>query len=298
MGIYERGYAREGGDWGGRSGSFIDPPRMWSFNTWLIVVNIGVFVLQALIPKVGMGIYTWCHFSTVRGFFGLEVWRFVSFQFLHADWLHLFFNMFGLWLFGAMVERRMGFKKYAAFYLMCGICGALLYLTLNLAGWGLGIKLPGLLFGDPRTPLIGASAGVFGVLMAAAYYEPNALMQILFLPMAIKLRTLVYFYVGLALFNLLLAGKNAGGDAAHLGGAAAGYFFVRRTHLLHEFFDVLGPKKPRAGGGPRKKPSKPRGVPEEGEVDRILAKVATQGLGSLSEREKKTLKRATEAGRR
>lgn len=297
MGIYDRGYARAGS--GERGGSMIDPPRMWSFNTWLIVANIGVFLLQRLAPRVGQLVSEWGHFSTARGFFGLEVWRFLSFQFLHADWLHLFFNMFGLWLFGAMVERRLGFKKYAAFYLLCGISGALLYLTLNLAGWGFGFKVPGLLFGDPRTPLIGASAGVFGVLMAAAYYEPNALMQIMFLPMSVRLKTLVYFYVGLALFNLLIAGKNAGGDAAHLGGAAAGFFFVRRTHLLHDFFDVLGPKKGEPGARASKpKPAKPRGAPDVAEVDRILAKVATQGLGSLSAREKKTLQRATDAGRR
>lgn len=296
MGIYERGYAREEG--AGRSGMFFDPPRMWSFNTWLIVINVGVFALGKLAPRIGAVVGDWGHFSTARGFFGLEVWRFVSFQFLHADWLHLFFNMFGLWLFGAMVERRMGFKKYAAFYLMCGICGALLYLTLNLAGWGLGVKLPGLLFGNPRTPLIGASAGVFGVLMAAAYYEPDALMQIMFLPMAVRLKTLVYFYVGLALFNLLMAGKNAGGDAAHLGGAAAGFFFVRRTHLLHEFFDVLGPRKGAPKGPRAARPAKKRDGPDPSEIDRILAKVAEQGLGSLTEREKKTLQRATDAGRR
>ncbi len=298
MGIYDRGYARAGGGTE-RGGTIIDPPSMWSFNTWLIVVNVAVFVLQRLAPGVGKLVWEWGYFSTARGFFGLEVWRFLSFQFLHHDWLHLFFNMFGLWLFGAMVERRLGFKRYAAFYLLCGICGALLYLTLNLAGWGIGVKLPGLLFGDPRTPLIGASAGVFGVLMAAAFYEPDALMQIMFLPMSVRLKVLVYFYVGLALFNLLIAGKNAGGDAAHLGGAAAGFFFVRRPHLLHEFFDVLGPKK----GGASKRPSKPkregpRGSPDAAEVDRILAKVATQGLQSLTPKEKKTLQRATDSGRR
>ncbi len=301
MGIYDRGYARADGGME-RGGSFIDPPRMWSFNTWLIATNAAVFLVMALSPSAAKLLYQWGHFSTLQGFQRLEVWRLVTFQFLHAGWLHVFFNMFGLWLFGAMVERRLGFKRYAAFYLMCGICGALLYLTLNLAGRGLGVALPGLLFSNTATPLVGASAGVFGVLMAAAYYEPNALMQIMFLPMAIKLRTLVYFYVGFALLNLLFGGRNAGGDAAHLGGAAAGYFFVRRPHLLHDFFDVFGPKKdggaktPRGSGGGR---SRARGAgPDPAEVDRILAKVATQGLQSLSASEKKTLQRATESGKR
>ena len=101
---------------------------------------------------------------------GLEFWRFVTFQFLHANWLHLFFNMLALWIFGPLVEAHMGFKRYAAFYLMCGIAGALMYLALNLAAILIGpaANIPGLLSNDPRVSLVGASAGVFGVLMAAA----------------------------------------------------------------------------------------------------------------------------------
>jgi hypothetical protein len=191
-----------------------------------------------------------------------------------------------------MVERRMGGKRYLAFYICCGVFGGIMYLTLNLLGSVFHLRLPGLLFEDPNTPLIGASAGVFGVLMAAAYYEPNALMQVMFLPITVRLRTLVYVYVGLAAANLLFgaqSGGNRGGDAAHMGGALAGWFFVRRQHLLGDFFDVLGPPraaKRGARGGKRV---------SEDEVDRALAKVATQGLHSLSESEKAALRRATEA---
>ncbi|MBL0920688.1 MAG: rhomboid family intramembrane serine protease [Phycisphaerales bacterium] len=311
MGIYDREYARAGA---GPSG--MNRLHGWSFNTWLIASNVAVFVLAVLAPPLGNFMYEWGHFSTAKAFFmvvthpdgsqhiqfGLEVWRFLTFQFLHANWLHLFFNMFALWLFGELVERRMGFKRYAAFYLACGIGGALMYLALNMLGNAVG-SLPVVLPGDPRTPLVGASAGVFGVLMAAAFYEPRAPMQILFLPFTIQLRTLAYGYVALALLNLLNQGNNAGGDAAHIGGAIAGYFFVRRPHHLTDFFDVLGrsdgkskrASKPssRAGAPPRRAASAP---PSE-EVDRVLAKVSMEGLHSLSEREREILRRASESRR-
>lgn len=313
MGIYDRDYARAGR--GGPSG--LNRLHGWTFNTWLIALNVGVFVVAMLAPPLGALIYKWGQFSTAQAFFmsvrltdgsehivfGLEVWRFLTFQFLHAGWLHLFFNMFALWLFGELVERRLGFKRYAAFYLTCGIGGALMYLALNLLGNVVG-GLPGVLPGDPRTPLVGASAGVFGVLMAAAYYEPRAPMQILFLPFTIQLRTLAYGYVALALLNLLTQGNNAGGDAAHIGGAIAGFILVRRPHHLTDFFDVLGPRKtarskPARRLGAVAKPAARSGpaAPPSEEVDRILSKVSMEGLHSLSDREREILRRASESKR-
>jgi hypothetical protein len=73
------------------------------------------------------------HFSTYLAVFKLEVWRLVTFQFLHANVTHLLFNMIGLYMFGGMVEQYLGSKRYLAFYLACGICGGLGYLLLNLA---------------------------------------------------------------------------------------------------------------------------------------------------------------------
>ena len=98
------------------------------------------------------------------------MWRLIGFQFLHADMLHLMFNMIALYFFGPLIEGVLGGKRYLAFYLLCGIAGGLMYLLLNLAGYvwvdSLGfVEVPGLLFNAAGTPLIGASAGVFGVLV-------------------------------------------------------------------------------------------------------------------------------------
>lgn len=301
MGIYDRSYSRDEGRTGGRVGSV----GMFSVNTWIIIINVLVFVLQA-IPNTPLGrwIYELGHFSTyyifgktAGGYIHLQVWRLVTFQFLHAGVTHIFFNMFGLWIFGGLVEQYLGAKKYAAFYLVCGIFGGLTYLLLNLLGQGaksMGIDAPVLLFENPTTPLVGASAGVFGVIMACAFIAPNTTVQLLFPPVPLKMRTMAYAYVAIAAFNLLIGGKNAGGDAAHLGGAVAGYFFIRRSHLLRDFFDVFKDSRkeqPRS----RAKPATVR--PADVEIDRILAKVNDHGLHSLTEAERRTLSQATEAKR-
>jgi membrane associated rhomboid family serine protease len=297
MGISDREYVRIGP----RSTSGLGSVRFISFNTWLIVVNSAVFVLQVILPRkqvvlgqTPMGamdpLTLYGHFSTGLAFFHLEVWRFVTFQFLHANLTHVFFNMFGLWIFGGMVESYLGFKRYAAFYLVCGICGALCYLVLNFLGGMVGAQLPGVLFSDLYTPLIGASAGVFGVIVACAFIAPNTTVQLLFPPIPLKMSWFAYGYVAIAAANLLRNGQNAGGDAAHVGGAIAGFFFVRNAHLLTDFFDVFGDS--RKGRGRRRAGVDPL------EVDRILHKVRTNGLMSLNDRERQTLRRATEQGRR
>jgi membrane associated rhomboid family serine protease len=294
----------------------------WTANTWLIVSNLVIHILAVTVfsgpgPRPGRWsvLHEYGHFSVAKGFFeiiqsaagnqlvlNLQVWRLLTFQFLHdpdSIW-HLLFNMFGLWIFGPMVEEVLGRSKYLAFYLVCGIMGGVLYVFLNLLGMA-GLSLPGVLNADPTMPLVGASAGVFGVIMACAYLSPNTVVQLIFPPIPLKMKWLAYGYVGLSLFNLLTSGHNAGGDAAHIGGAIGGYFFIRNTHHLGDFFDVLGnskkPRKPKAGRGRGPKTAGRSDGPSEAEIDRILAKVNTKGIASLTSKEKKTLEQASRSER-
>jgi len=248
----------------------------------------------------------WLHFSTARGIItfqssgkivGFEFWRLIGFQFLHANMAHLVFNMIGLFFFGPIVEQHLGRKRYLAFYLLSGIFGALMYLLLNLGGMVAQmiaqepVQIPGLLFNDPKTPLVGASAGVFGVLMAGAYLAPN-IMVLLFFFIPMRLRTLAYGLVLLAVITVLTGGANAGGEAGHLGGAIAGWYFIRHPHHLHGFFDILGRVDPtshhyrgRGRGGGR--------ATQEAEIDRILLKIKEQGMNSLTARERRLLQEAS-----
>jgi membrane associated rhomboid family serine protease len=264
---------------------------------------VGTVVYQRMPPLKRM-----LHFSVALTFLQplhvFEFWRFIGFQFLHGSVVHLLLNMLGLYFFGPLVEQALGRKRYLAFYLLCGIFGAMMYLLLNLGGFVVGeifqqpIRIPGLLFNSPYTPLIGASAGVFGVLMAGAYLAPNVTVLVMFiLPM--RLSTVAYLLVIMALYTLITGGANAGGEAGHLGGAIAGWYFIRHPRHLHGFFDLLGRADPtshhyraRGVGGDRR--GGPPAAPDRTEIDRILDKISTKGLGSLSEREKRLLREASE----
>lgn len=244
------------------------------------------------------------HFSTKLGFLGFEWWRFVGFQFLHANSSHLLFNMLGLFFFGPMVEQYLGSKRYLAFYLLCGICGAIMYLLLNLGGHivtivaGHPVLIPGLLFDDPSTPLVGASAGIFGVLMAGAFIAPSALVY-LFYVIPVQLRTFAYALLAVALFTVIFGGKNAGGEAGHIGGALAGFYFIRHPYLLHNFFDLLGRVDPTSHHYRHKAVNRRAGgitPTRAAEVDRILAKISELGVHSLTDSEKRTLSDISKQG--
>ena len=246
-------------------------------------------------------------FSTATALFGTnskggiqggELWRFISFQFLHANFWHIFMNMFALWIFGPLVERYLGKKRFVAFYLLCGIFGALLYLILNAASsltTSMGMEnVPFLLQNTPHTPLIGASAGVFGVLLAGAFLSPNSTVLLAFF-IPIRLVTLAYGLVVAAIVMLFFQTANAGGEAAHLGGAIAGFYFIRNPHHLHGFFDFIGRADPTSRSSQARKLRSGKAVcaVADSEIDRILAKIHDNGLHSLTAKEKKTLREAS-----
>lgn len=301
MGIYDRDYVNQQRGIGspnqpsGRANLFARAPG-WSVTTWLIVINVVVYILMHLFPIVFYSGSLTVHDAFER----LEVWRLITFQFLHSpsSLAHIGFNMLGLWIFGPIVENYLSGKKYLAFYLTCGLFGGLLFVVLNLLGHLLDFQIPGLLTYDFKSPLVGASAGVFGVIVACAYISPNTEIMLLFPPIPMKMRTFAYGYVAIALISLLMGRSNAGGEAAHIGGALAGFIFIRNPHLLTDFFDVFGDsREPKKKSGPKKKSVyrnyKNAEGPHPDEIDQILEKVSKHGLSSLSERDKKKLHEAS-----
>ena len=255
----------------------------------------------------------WLYFSTSTALYSsipgvgtsaLQVWRAVGFQFCHADLNHLIFNMIGLFFFGPIVERYLGTKRFTAFYLLCGVAGAGLYLVLNFGGFLVAaasngrVSIPGLLANDPDMPLIGASAGVFGVIIAAARLMPNA-QVLLFFVIPMPLVTLAYGLVIIAIASVLFRWDNAGGEAAHIGGAVAGWYLIQNPERLRSFFDFLGkvdPSSPHFAGRPslpRTRPGSPGTTGAAAELDRILDKVRAQGIQSLTDRERQVLREAT-----
>jgi membrane associated rhomboid family serine protease len=261
------------------------------------------FRLQRRLAEVG-------YFSTARAIYsddpvlgvrGFEVWRFITFQFLHANLNHVVFNLLTLFFFGPVVEAYLGGKRFLAFYLLCGIAGAAMYLLLNglaiggQALFGPSFHPPGLLFNDPTTPLVGASAGVFGVIMAGAFLNPNAVVYLFFF-IPTRLHTLAYGLLGFAVLAVIFNWANAGGEAAHIGGALAGWYLIRNPGHLHGFFDFLGQYDPTSRVAAARKAVRRgsvRGGVDSDEVNRILDKISARGIHSLTEGEKRSLREAS-----
>lgn len=220
--------------------------RRMSITTALIIANIAIFVLGGLykvpaffgIPFPGSPYYE--SLTLVRGayswftcFMEWEVWRLISYQFLHAGTMHLVFNMWALYFFGPAVENAMGSGRFIIFYLSCGIAGALFYSLL--AGSGLFdsslstlqesyiAQLANYVGYDhlelwQLTPMVGASAAIYGILVAVAFMYPHMLIRLVFPPITMTLRTFALAVLGIAVLTVIVNGHNAGGEAGHLGG--------------------------------------------------------------------------------
>lgn len=271
---------------------------------WLLISNIAIFLIDLMLrPEAPRGAPAWYYEPSVLGRIGEfsidtaiqggQIWRFLTFQFLHADLMHVLFNMWGIFMFGPLLEQWFRSKPFAVFYLLTGVAGAVFYSLL--------VAMPGFLpDGMVGTRLVGASAGVFGILVGVAVIAPAGQVRLLFPPIAMKMRTFALVFLGIEVFIVLTNGGNAGGSAGHLGGALAG-FLMLRIGSVRTWLTGLGSgakRVPRTGA--RKRPayeSKLRpssAVVEEdsSEVDRILDKINRDGLQSLTDKEREVLKRS------
>jgi membrane associated rhomboid family serine protease len=202
----------------------------------------------------------------------LNPWRYITYQFLHANFRHVFFNMLMLFFFGPMFEAQWGSKRFIRFYLICGAAGGILYALLVL----MHVLGPG--------TLVGASGAVYGLLAAAAVLYPSMKVYVFGvfpIPMAVMALLLVAYSV----FRFM-GGDNAGGEAAHLAGLAVGALMVIYQPLM-------GKRRVKKSEGAWKKKTQLKQDFHK-EIDRILDKVHKQGIKSLTRKERSILKRATE----
>ncbi len=251
-------------------------PRPSVVVKWLLIINFAVFLVQIFADRslAISGVFG----ATVNGWW--QVWRYITFQFLHAGVWHIAMNMLGLYLLGSPLERQWGSRRFLWFYLSCGAFAGVLYV-----GVGAMSSL------SEFVPLIGASGGVFGILLADAVLMPHFRILLLLFFVPIRLAAVIIF--GIAILSVLSAvaqGQTAAvmSHIAHLGGAIMAALWVWWPRISG------GLNLPRPGGSTgawERKQRKKAQLQEE--VDRILLKVHQNGLASLSRGERKFLQKAT-----
>jgi membrane associated rhomboid family serine protease len=174
----------------------------------LIAANFAVFVLQYLATDLVEGLFALWPLQAIGGYHLFHVWQVVSYAFLHSttDPQHILFNMLGLWMFGADVERTVGARRLLACYFASVVTAAVSQLFI-----------PALL-GAPPEPTVGASGGVFGLLLAYAYLYPRRKVIPLIPPIPMPAWLFATLYAGLEL-TLGVTGKQSSvAHFAHLGG--------------------------------------------------------------------------------
>jgi len=190
----------------------------------LLIANGAVFLLQALIgPGLTAAFALWPVGTPdyVNGHFGIQqvpqfhLWQLVTYSFLHGGVFHLLINMFVLWMFGTQMEIAWGARRFASYYFACVIGAGLVQLLVTSSGDG-----------GPIYPTVGASGGVYGLLLAFGMRFPNQYILLLIPPIPMKAKYFVLFVGAVELF-FGITGTQAGvAHFAHLGGMAAGLLMI------------------------------------------------------------------------
>jgi len=198
---------------------FYNLPRMTKA---LLVANIAMYLLQMALPERAlMGLMLWP--LDVSGVlaqtpFGFGPWQLLSYGFLHGGIAHLLFNMLALVMFGAPLEQTWGERRFLTYFLVCvagaGLC-QLLVVTWSFSNDGMLI------------PTVGASGGVFGLLLAYGLLFPNQRVMLLFPPIPMKARTLVIVYGVISLLLGVTGTQSGVAHFAHLGGMLFGWLMIR-----------------------------------------------------------------------
>lgn len=241
----------------------------------LIVANAGMHLLQLTVPQVNNV------FVLVPGLLLVRPWTIISYMFLHGGFGHLFFNMLALFFFGPRVELRLGPRNFLVLYAVSGMTGALLSLLFS-----------------PWAAIVGASGAVFGVLLAFAMYWPRDTILIWGI-IPIEARWLVAIMTALALYGGFGGAQGGIAHFAHLGGFLGGFLSLK-------WFEARSPARQfRARVAPpvRREPAESamarwRRIRRENlhevnraELDRILDKISTEGMDSLTAGDREFLDR-------
>ena len=260
----------------------------------IILINVIVFVSMSILEV----------FITLSGFgelfnlflnklmlpaslkvFIFQPWSLLTYFFLHMNFMHILWNMLFLYWFGKIINENIGNNAVISLYIIGGIIGGLSYMALfNI--------IP---YYDNRVSeslMLGASAGVFSVVVGSATLLPNYTFYLLFLG-PVRIKYIALFYVLLSFFDV--TGSNAGGEIAHLGGALMGYLYIRQlqngVNMGKGIIDILNifNKNKKKDISKEEETNEIKKDISQDEIDKILDKISDSGYKSLSNNEKEKL---------
>ena len=192
----------------------------------LLIANGAIFLLfwllRAFDPTAALGDWAYYHlglagYAVIHG----EIWQLITYSFLHYGILHLLFNMLALWMFGAQLEQDWGYSLFLQFYFFCVVGAALVTVAVSFTGV-LGVS--------PLTLTVGASGGIYGLLLAFGMLHGNSEVMLFPLPFLIKAKYFVIGIIFLALYGALSSAHGGGQSIAymaHLGGLIFGYIWLK-----------------------------------------------------------------------
>lgn len=269
---------------------------------WLLVRLLGVILTLSVGAEAVQSFMLYLELPSNLSVFITRPWTIITYMFLHWDLFHILFNMLFLYWFGKLIAEYLGSDKVIKLYVLGGLTGGILYMLIyNLVP-----------FYEDRamdSHMLGASAGVFAVVVGAATFMPNFKFFLLLIG-PVKIVYIAIFYVFISFISI--TGANAGGDLAHLGGAAMGYLYIRQFQkgndlggfimsflgFVKSFFVKQSKIKvsySRNSSGRTRKSSRSSagtagsGKPDQDEIDAILDKISNSGYESLTKDEKQKL---------
>ena len=276
----------------------------------IILINVVVFLVLVFARFVlwvanADGLYAYLYkILAIPSAFSELLWRpwtLLTYAFTHEGILHILFNMLFLYWFGRLISEYLGSQRVVGLYILGSLAGAGAYLLL----YNLLPRLDGV-----QAHMVGASAGVYAIVVGAATLMPNFTFFLLLIG-PVRIKYIAAFYVLLSFIEITQV--NSGGNAAHLGGALMGYVFIIQlrkgrdlgawVNAIIAWFQRLFSPKPKMKVTYTKKPVKSsvsgnyrqgaaeeqQGIPNQEEIDRILDKISLSGYESLTKEEKQKL---------
>ena len=286
----------------------------------LLIINALAFAAYFVLGRTGINLndLLGLHFFLASDF---RLYQLFTYMFMHANLEHIFFNMFALWMFGGVVENFLGPKRFLTYYLTCGIGAGVIQEIFQFVSLyymmpeGVGVaELFSLGAMDAQAlnawTTVGASGAIYGLLLGFAMLFPENRLFIFPLPIPIKAKWFIMFYIVIELFSALATTNDNVAHFAHLGGMLFGYFMIRRWRkqaglMGNPFGSGDSPvdkfrrywekhTKKKADDFDRTKHEtdweyNARKKAEQEEIDRILDKVRRSGYDSLTAEEKRKL---------